>query len=412
MIYKEKLEKAINLLINNKYYSNVYYDKMLPTKASIIITEKCNLQCKYCFVQQSNDTMSIDILYKSIDFLYNNLLYNKKYAKEHNIQYPDNYIGLMLFGGEPTLFPKHIKKIYEYCKQKQIKTEIEIITNATIMTKYLYNTLKDIIYDDLIKLRVQLSVDGNKESQDTNRPTKSGKSSFDLILNNKKYYLELFKSLPFSLTIHGCLTKDSIKNLYNNFKLFKDWGFKHIWFIPIQEAEWEKEDWELYYLETKKIYEELLQEAIKTKNSKIFNLYSPISNVFNDNQNSVCSKPCGAGESFISISPNGNIYPCHQFYLEKRNDEYSHQFIIGNIFDGFDFDKKRIYDEYDGTDLLCDSNCVCIMDKCFRCISVNYMNKGSIFITPKKGYCEFMKIDNYFQALAKSAIKNCRVENE
>jgi len=103
---------------------------------------------------------------------------------------------------------------------------------------------------------------------------------------------------------------------------------------------------------------------------------------------------------------------CFRVYLEKRNDEYSHQFIIGNIFDGFDFDKKRIYDEYDGTDLLCDSNCVCIMDKCFRCISVNYMNKGSIFIMPKKGYCEFMKIDNYFQALAKSAIKNCRVENE
>ena len=413
------LKKSITDLENNINYKNIYLDddkKLLPNCASLIITEKCNLNCNYCFVQQSNKTMSDEVIKQSISFLYDSVLHNQKIDPSILNNYDDNHVGLMLFGGEPTLFPKHLNNIFTICNLKtkytNIPAEIELITNATIMTKYLYNSFKNIIkYYNNIKFRVQLSIDGNKDCQDKNRPTKYGnRSSFDLIEKNINYYLELFKNNPYGLTIHGCLTKYTIPYLFENYKMFKKWGFKHIWFIPIQEEDWQPEDYNQYYLEMKNIYLDILEDAIQQKSIEPFRLYSPLNSCLDRLSKNKNAKPCGAGVNFISITPNGDIYPCHQYYTEKRNDQYSYQLTIGNIFvnnpvEGYDYYKKRIYEEYDGSDLLCDTDCNCLGDKCFRCLSVNYMYKGSMFITPKKGYCEFMKIDNYFQDLAKKAIK-------
>lgn len=36
--------------------------------------------------------------------------------------------------------------------------------------------------------------------------------------------------------------------------------------------------------------------------------------------NGFSSKPCGAGDMYVSITANGTIYPCHQFYyINEKN---------------------------------------------------------------------------------------------
>jgi len=59
---------------------------------------------------------------------------------------------------------------------------------------------------------------------------------------------------------------------------------------------------------------------------------------------------CGSGLGYVSIDVDGNIYPCQRF---TGMDDYK----IGDIFSGFDYDKRFIYYSYDVNNNEKCSNC-------------------------------------------------------
>lgn len=352
---------------------------------SLLLTENCNFACRYCYEINSsghkNKNMTPEIAKQTIKFMFNE---------------SDEKITASFFGGEPTLMPEIIDI---FCTDGKIlsreykkKFEASIITNASIMNKQLYDVFKKHLD---IWTSTQLSIDGDEQTQNTNRVLKNGKGSFDIVIKNIKYYKELFGN---NLNVHGILNHDNVKDLYNNYKFFKyDLNIPMIWFLPAKDNNFNLDDVKIYDEEMNKIYEHIMSIVRKTNSLKEIEYYAPLDRALKDNSD--FGKPCGAGESYCTITSDGLIWPCHHFYFIDKNKEM----CLGDIWNGVDIQKKLIWDEYDANDII---GCFdCNHYNCYRCIAENYEQYGNPFKQIKNLHCEFMLIDLKYQNLIKKEIK-------
>jgi MoaA/NifB/PqqE/SkfB family radical SAM enzyme len=96
----------------------------------IQVTRKCNQKCRFCSNPPNDNYFSLSQLFKFID----------KFKKE-------GYEGIILTGGEPTLY-SDLDKVINYCIQKNIP--VRIITNAQKLKEFDYaKHLKDSGLKDL-----------------------------------------------------------------------------------------------------------------------------------------------------------------------------------------------------------------------------------------------------------------------
>lgn len=353
---------------------------MLPTSASFLVTEDCNLACKYCFEKHNNKTMTKETAEKALEFLAENAVKEKQQD-----------FHAMIFGGEPLLNIQLIDDIFHkgeaLAKEKGLTFTSSIITNGTIMNDEIYEVLK--WHKKNSHLTIQLSVDGNKETHDEYRVTKSGKGSFDLVAKNISKFKKLFERDPHKLCIHGCLNKKSVSKLYENYKFFREeLGFVNVWFLPVAEEQWSEEDVSIYDFQNEKIYNDIASELMATNDTSTLYCYAPMDRCLNKRWS---DKPCGAGDSFVTVTAEGDIYPCHQIYFNNP----SHDMKIGDIFNGLDEDKRKIYTEYTRLDIDCDKNCE--NNNCYRCIAANYCHNGDLFKQIKGNYCKLMSVDKKYQ---------------
>jgi len=111
-----------------------------PCEVALEITDKCNLNCKYCFSNKCNQDMHLSDVKKILD------------------QIDDmNIFEVCISGGEPFLHPD-ILEIFDYCFNK--KFNISIVSNGTLFDKKL---IKEIYERNLMEV-MQISVDSHLES--------------------------------------------------------------------------------------------------------------------------------------------------------------------------------------------------------------------------------------------------------
>ena len=179
---------------------------ILPTNASLMLTENCNLACKYCFEKHNTKIMTNEIIRKSLNYLFNNSLNSNK-----------NSVNITLFGGEPLLNIQGVKEALEYgfflSQINNIPISYSLITNATIMNDEVYKILRT--YRDVVNLNIQLSIDGIPDVHNKYRITKTGKPSFPLIEKNIDYFKKIYdyNINDGRLSVHGCITKETLKNI-------------------------------------------------------------------------------------------------------------------------------------------------------------------------------------------------------
>jgi uncharacterized protein len=146
------------------YLQNCFSNKML----SLVIapTIDCNLACEYCFEKgnKKSGIMSDEIENKVIEFI-----------KSQNPQ----FLSITWFGGEPLLAFKRILSISKKLTESGIRFNSSIVTNGTLLSTYVIDNLKYLNLN-----RIQISMDGNKEDQDSRRCFKNGKPTFNLIIDN------------------------------------------------------------------------------------------------------------------------------------------------------------------------------------------------------------------------------------
>ncbi|KFZ25911.1 MAG: hypothetical protein KQ78_01867 [Candidatus Izimaplasma bacterium HR2] len=133
--------------------------------------------------------------------------------------------------------------------------------------------------------------------------------------------------------------------------------------------------------------------------------YAPIDKCLSFERN-LSNSPCGAGKNFVTITANGEIYPCHHFYFNDPNKETK----IGDLDNGLDEAARRIYIDYDGTDLTCEKNCP--NNSCYRCIAQNWTDKGSIFSQIKGINCLFSGVEKKIQDYTLKELRKMGIFNK
>jgi uncharacterized protein len=287
-------------------------------------------------------------------------------------EHAKDHITFWIFGGEPLLvedkvlefFPKAARK----AREKNIKPMFNVLSNGTIFSKSfaeLWQTHRCVNF--------QVSLDGNQEAHDQHRKTKNGEPTYALVVENIKKYLKYRPDLHLRLT----LMPDTVKSLSASIASVFDLGVRSLAFMPVHEVEWDQEAVNTYRTEFKKVVD-LFVGLIQRKEQVYMGnirLNSP-GEYFQD-------IPCGAGNMFVSITVQGDIYPCHRFIYLDNNGE---SFKIGDVYNGFDQKKKEVFDEITIAQM---KGCsTCRARNCNRCLAVNWKMNQDIKNSTRKGYCQ------------------------
>ncbi|MDO4731462.1 MAG: thioether cross-link-forming SCIFF peptide maturase, partial [Clostridia bacterium] len=290
----------------------------IPIKSMCLnVAHDCNLRCEYCFASKGDfggarELMSLDIGKKAIDFLI------KYSGSRKNLE-------LDFFGGEPLMNFDVVKQIVKYARQEEKKYNKNFRFTITTNGLLLDDDKIDFINKEMSN--VVLSIDGRKEVNDKLRKTQNNKGSYDIIVpkfqklvstrGDKDYY------------IRGTFTKHNL-DFVNDVIHFADLGFDQISIEPVVSDP--KLDYSIKEEDLPKVfaeYEKLAREIINRKksNTNPFNFF----HFMIDLDQGPCVlkrlKGCGCATEYVAVTPNGDIYPCHQFVGE---DEW----IIGNLNNG------------------------------------------------------------------------------
>lgn len=377
------------------------------TSASFLITEDCNLRCIYCFEnnkERCKNIMSKEVAEEAINFL----IYNAAESEEKSI-------GITLFGGEPMLNYDIMKFILEYgkeqCDLNNIKFNLNIITNGTILTEKHIELYKQ-WYNMLGHLNIQLSIDGIPEVQNHNRPFVNGGKTSDIVEKNIKRYVELYKELNFplqNLCVHSVLSKYSLPYTYESYLYFRQLGIECVWFLPCHDEQWNDDDINLFEKEYQKIADYIYEECKEKKSSQPLNSFSSLANCVEKLPN----KTCGAGCSYATVAANGDLYACHHFYFHKDREKFK----FGNVLTKEDdLEKRKFFIEYNSEDMQGKTKCKdCNISYCYRCLAANYVNNGDCMICFPK-FCEMMIIEdrirlNLYKKLILKGLFNANIYN-
>jgi len=280
------------------------------------VAHDCNIRCKYCFASQGDfkgdrNLMSEDIGKKALDFLIENS------GNRRNLE-------VDFFGGEPLLNFEVVKKLVDYGRKREKETDkrfrFTITTNGVLLNdeiiEYINKNMENVV----------LSIDGRKEINDKMRYTVNGDGTYDIILPKIKKMVEARRDK--SYYVRGTFTKHNIDFAEDVLHL-ADLGFKNTSVEPVV-AEPGK-DYELTSGDLPQIfqhYEDLAREIIHRENrGEGFNFFHFMIDL---NQGPCVIKRltgCGAGSEYLAITPEGDIYPCHQFVGNE-------DFMIGNVLTG------------------------------------------------------------------------------
>ncbi|HCW52586.1 MAG TPA: thioether cross-link-forming SCIFF peptide maturase [Clostridium sp.] len=276
----------------------------------------CNLRCKYCFADEGEyhghgGVMSVETAKRAIDYVI------KRSGPRKNIE-------IDLFGGEPTLIMDKIKEIIQYARDNEEKwgkrIRFTMTTNATLLTPEMMD------YMDKEMGNIILSLDGRKDVNDNVRIKIDKSGSYDDIVPNIK---EMIKRRTPGKTyyVRGTFTRDNT-DFYNDVMAMVDEGFRELSIEPVvlpdeSPLSLREEDLETIFDNYDKLYEEM---ARRKKEGDEFKFYH-----FNiDLQGGPCVykriSGCGAGFEYVAITPQGEVYPCHQFV---GKEEYK----LGDIYE-------------------------------------------------------------------------------
>lgn len=330
---EEALAEIVELENSGQLFSNDEYKDYLPIRdrKSVVkalclhISHDCNLRCKYCFASTGDfggqrSMMSPEVGKKAIDFLL------KESANRRNLE-------IDFFGGEPLMNFEAVKEIVNYAKSKEKEYNknfrFTITTNALLLNE----DNKKFINDHMGN--IVLSIDGRPETNDRMRYRIDGKGTYSDILPKIKDMAESRNQDRYY--VRGTFTRENIDFSQDVLHL-ADQGFKQISVEPVVAAkdsgyDLREEDLPVLFKE----YEKLAYEYVKRdREGRGFNFFHFMIDL---KQGPCIAKRltgCGAGHEYLAITPEGDIYPCHQFVGMEN-------FRMGNVKDGIINENIRNY---------------------------------------------------------------------
>ena len=280
------------------------------------IAHACNLGCKYCFAGEGEyygpcGLMSEEVGKQALDYLVAHS------GGRRNLE-------VDFFGGEPLLNWDVVKALVKYGRELE-KTHdknfrFTLTTNGTLLT----DEMMEFINQEMSNL--VLSIDGRPEVHDRMRPYHNGKGSHEGLV--EKYKKAADSRNQFNYYVRGTYTHFNT-DFSEDVLYLADQGFEQISVEPVVAP-----PTEAYALTEEDLpvlieqYDRLADEMLKRRRAgKPFNFF----HFMIDLEGGPCVykrlSGCGAGCEYVSVTPWGDIYPCHQFVGQE-------EFLLGNVKDG------------------------------------------------------------------------------
>ncbi|MBE6876441.1 MAG: thioether cross-link-forming SCIFF peptide maturase [Ruminococcus sp.] len=401
---KELAEHKI-LFANDEYEKYARFAAPAPIKAMCLhISHDCNMRCQYCFASTGDfgtgrKLMPAETGKLAIDFL----LERSKDRK---------FLELDFFGGEPLMNFNAVKEVVRYAREREKEYGKKFRFTMTTNGLLLNDEIIDFINAEMSN--VVLSIDGRKDVNDRMRPVVNGKGSYDIILPKfKKLVDQRDKNLDYY--VRGTFTKYNLDFSDDVFSLHEA-GFKQISVEPVvSDPKYPyaltEEDIPAVSAEYERLAKRILENDRAGKHFNFFHFMI-------DLDAGPCAikrlKGCGCGNEYVAVTPDGDIYPCHQFVgIEK--------FKMGNLEEGTfneelkqEFSQSHIYNKPKCRDCWAKFYCS------GGCNANNYQYQGDILeshtlsceLEKKRLECAIMiqavkKMENLALDEATTAFKNC-----
>ncbi len=287
----------------------------------MIMSEQCNLACKYCFLgnndcaKRSNfllENMSPETADKAIDFFIRQI-------KESGLDSEENKPVLIFYGGEPMVNFEVLEhtaaRVNELRKEEKCIRNIEMsmVTNGLLLNEARVSRLRE------LGVAIAISIDGFTEEANSMRVDVAGKPVFYRILDK----LNMCKTMGVDVSLSVTLSEETIKNTKDILKLVDTYGVKAFGFnimmssdtfvLPesYNEAAAQFIIDEFVELRERGIYEDRMMRKLKS--------FSKAQVYFSD-----CAATTGGQ---IVIAPNGQVGICHgclhnkQYFVAHIDDD-------------------------------------------------------------------------------------------
>ena len=261
---------------------------LAPETLHIALTNTCDQLCEGCFYSKGNSDSDI---FLSLE------LFRKVLKEAHQVKVFQFAFG----GGEPLLHPEILTFVKE---SKRMNIVPNITTNGNLLSRELASELKKAGLG-----QIQISLNG--ASSEINAQTRP---------NYQKAVkaMEICRDIGLRFGINTLVTRDNFRKLPSLFTFAQRIGAEGVNLLrpkpPVNSPDWLEKS-SLTSLENRELHKILLHE---TKNKKIhITLDQSLSFLAHHRKpeelffNGVWG--CGAGRRFLTIDPEGTVFPCSHF---------------------------------------------------------------------------------------------------
>ncbi|MCK9450864.1 MAG: radical SAM peptide maturase [Bacteroidales bacterium] len=357
------------------------------------ITERCNLQCKYCFygdnyhTHDSRNNLDLSIANAKAVIEY---LIPKWLSKVNSNLEKEIFIGF--FGGEPLLnFPfieELVSYIEELSKNTPLNFRFNMTTNGVLLNQHIEFIAKN-------NFALTISLDGD-----------SFANSYRLFPNNKESFKVVFKN------IH--LVKRNYPSFFEQNVLFNAVLHDRNDFISIQEFIWREFKKSIAGTEVNPLlvgkkfnYDGHNYDLNKSEHKKCFlssgeslsynmflrnytnNHFSTIDDLFNYNTkgNFLPTGTCNPFSKRMFVTAKGKILPC---------EAIAHEYSLGNVQNG------KVFLDYEKIVMMYNNHFEKLKGKCNNCYRVN-LCKECLFLNiikeDKTVKCSHLKNEDHIDLL-------------
>ena len=325
------------------------------------VAHDCNLACKYCFAGKGEydgpkGLMSFETGKRALDFLV------EQSGARHNLE-------VDFFGGEPLLNWDVCKKLVEYGRSIEKKYNKNFRFTVTTNGVLLNDEIMDFRNKEMGN--VVLSLDGRKETHDRLRITRKDTGSYDMIIDKFKKFAQSRNQKDYYMRgTYTHFNTDFSKDIIH----MADEGFKELSIEPVvcdPSEDYALKDSDLPVL--KEQYEILANEMLRRyRKGNGFTFYHYMIDL--DAGPCIVKRVsgCGVGTEYMAVTPDGELYPCHQFVGDEK-------FLLGDIWNGVK--NKNVLEQFENCNVYSHKECKDCFAKLYcsgGCAANAYHSTGSV----------------------------------
>ncbi len=310
------------------------------------LAHDCNLRCGYCFAKGGafagkRELMSEAEAHAAIDFL-------------ADVSGTRRNLEVDFFGGEPLMNFEVLKSTVAHArlreKQRNKNFRFTVTTNAYEVTDEMKRYIDENMHN------IVVSIDGRPHVHDAVRKTADGGGSYVRVADNAK---SLLLSRKGEYYVRGTFTADNL-DFAEDVLHVADMGFEGVSIEPVvtkAKNAIREEHLPAIFAE----YDRLAAQYAKRRSEgRGFTFFHFMVDLNAGPCRAKRMRGCGAGTEYVAVTPNGDIYPCHQF---AGRPEYK----MGSVFGGTL--KAALAQKFDECDIY-------HMEPCKKCWAKYYCSGG------------------------------------